>query len=102
MVAAVKYGRVSARINGLAVVRRSSSTHPRAEQRGSKAVGALEVCANEGAAAANWVDKHYNRCHVSGLAHNFGLGPWITGGRGGYVMVLSSTKMGAPASKEGT
>jgi hypothetical protein len=38
MMAAMKYGRVSARINGLA----ASGSHPRAEQRGSKVVGALE------------------------------------------------------------
>jgi hypothetical protein len=50
MMATMKYGRVStvsARINGLAVVRRFRlGSHPRAEQRVSKVVGALEVCAN--------------------------------------------------------
>ena len=45
MVAAMKYGRVSARINGLAVVWRFGLRPRMAEQRESKLVGEVGVCA---------------------------------------------------------
>ena len=56
---------------------------PRAEQRESKVVGALEVCMCEGAAAQRTGLVSTNRCPDPGLAHNFGLDPWIADGRGG-------------------
>jgi hypothetical protein len=82
MAAAVsKCGRVSARINGLAVVLRPR-LGPRAEQRESKVVGALEVCAKALQHQRAWLEST-NRCPDPGLAHNFGLHPWIDDGRGG-------------------
>jgi hypothetical protein len=83
----------------------ASVSHPLAEhQRGSKVVGGeVEVCAKalqqrDGLASTT-------RCHVAGFTHNFGFNPWIADGPGRYVhnvMVLSSIKIGAPASRDGT
>jgi hypothetical protein len=74
MVVAMKYGRVSARVNGLAVVRRLRLRPERAERRGSsRALGALEVlCAmcEEGAAEASWVVRNYSR--VCALSCHYG------------------------------
>jgi hypothetical protein len=54
-----------------------SGSHPRAEQCGSKIVGALEVCAKALQQRTGLVSTI--RCHVPDFAHSFGLGPW-TGG----------------------
>jgi hypothetical protein len=80
MVVAMKYGRVSARTNGLAVEWRFQR-NPWAEQRGTKVVGALEVCAKALQQRAGFLGT--TRCHVPGFAHNVGLHPWISDGRDG-------------------
>jgi hypothetical protein len=56
-------------------------SHPRAEQRGSKVVGALEVCAKALQQRTGLVSTI--RCHVPGFARSFALGPWIADVRGG-------------------
>jgi hypothetical protein len=80
MMAAMKYGRVSARISGLAVVRRFRPRPTMAEQRESKLVGAVEVCAK--ALQQQTRLESTARCPDPGLAHTFGLHPWISDGRG--------------------
>jgi hypothetical protein len=59
----------------------ASGSDPRAEQRESKVVGALEVCAKALQQRTGLVGTI--RCHVPGFAHNFGLHPWIADGRDG-------------------
>jgi hypothetical protein len=56
----------------------------------------------EGAAAANWVSKQHYSMPRSGFRAFFLIGDWVHGLLmcvAGSVMVLSSIKMGAPASK---
>jgi hypothetical protein len=53
---------------------------PRAEQRGSKVVGALEVYAKALQQRTRLVSTI--RCHVSGFVRSFGLGPRIADVRG--------------------
>jgi hypothetical protein len=79
----------------------ASGSGLRAEQRESKLVGKVGVCA-KALQQRTWLASTI-RCHVPGFARSFELGPWIADVRGGYNMiVLSSIKMGAPASNEGT
>jgi hypothetical protein len=94
-----------ARTNGLAVVWRLRLTSERADQRESKLVGEVEVCAKALPAAADWVSKH---CLMTGsrfLSRILLLLDWVHGLLmcvASDVMVLSSIKIGAPASSEGT
>ena len=59
----------------------ASGSHPRAEQRESKLVGEVGVCAK--ALQQRDVLLGTTRCHFPGFAHTFGLDPWIADGRGG-------------------
>jgi hypothetical protein len=59
----------------------ASSAYPGAEQRGTKVVGALEVCSKALQQRDGLLGT--TRCHVPGFAHNFGLHPWIADGRDG-------------------
>ena len=63
----------------------ASSSHSRAEQREIKRVGSLEVWAKSLQQRTRSVSKHYllDATNQPGLAHNFGLDPWIADGRGG-------------------
>jgi hypothetical protein len=81
MLAAMKYGRVSARINGLAVVRRLGLT-PEGRAAWIQSWGCVgSIC--EGTAAAYTGLVSAIRCRVLGFARSFGLGPWIADVRGG-------------------
>jgi hypothetical protein len=79
MVAAVKYGRVSARVNQWPARCMALPAHLAAEQRGTKVVGALEVCPKALQQRDGLLGT--TRCHVPGFAHTFGLHPWIADGR---------------------
>ena len=57
------------------------SAHPKAEQRESKLEGEIGVCAK--ALQQRAVLLGTTRCHFLGIAHSFGLDPWIADGRGG-------------------
>jgi hypothetical protein len=100
MVVAMKYGRVSARMNGLAVVPRLRLT-PEGRAAWIQSFGCVgSIC--EGAAAADWVSKHYSMPRF-GFRAFFGIGSmdcWMC--VASNVMVLSGTEIGAPASSEGT
>jgi hypothetical protein len=74
MAVAMKYGRVSARING------APSAHPKAEQRESKLVGEVGVFTKALQQRTGLVSTA--RFPDPGPAHNFGLHPWIGDGRG--------------------
>ena len=50
------------------------NAHPKAEQRGSKVVGALEVCAKALQKRTGLVGTIL--CHVPGFAHSFGFSAW--------------------------
>ena len=59
----------------------ASGSGPMAEQRESKLVGEVEVCAKALQQRTKLVGTA--RCpDPAGLAHNFGLHPWIGDGRG--------------------
>jgi hypothetical protein len=89
-----------ARTNGLAVVRRPRLT-PEGRAAWIQSCGCVgSMC--EGAAASNWVSKHYSMPRFGFRA--FFL-DWVHGFLicvADIMMALSSIKMGAPASREGT
>jgi hypothetical protein len=58
----------------------ASGSGPMAEQRESKLVGEVEVCAKALQQRTGLVSTA--RCPDPGLAHTFGLHPWIGDGRG--------------------
>ena len=58
----------------------ASGSGPRAEQRQSKLVGDVGVCAKALQQRAGLLGT--TRCHVPGFARSFGLGPWIADVRG--------------------
>ena len=71
----------------------ASGSGPRAEQRQSKLVGALEVCAKALQQRTGLVSTA--RCPDPGFAHaTFGLHPWIADGRGGYGWIGQRSSSG--------